>query len=442
MAGPARAGRRLSASRKLPAPLRALLARPVLANSVALIVLRATNLAARLVLLFVLARLVSPAEFGVVVFALSIVEIAKVLSDFGMDTLAIREYALEREDSQRARFAASLAAAKLLFGVGVYAALAGYFVLTRSRPQAEVGLVLGLSILTALLTNFSLDYFQGRLRVLRVLPRVLLLNLALTLIAVVLLPRIPALNAKVLCFSLIEALTGIALLLALRQERLLGSPTFAFREVAPLLRRSLPVATTAIIIMVYSRMDVLVLSSRLGEVAVGYYGIAYRLTEPFQIAAAAFGLSVFSRFSALFHAASAAALRPLAARYIVSTLGYGAATALALGLLAPPLVSRWLPAYESAIPILRILAGALVFRTLNSTLAGILQGAGRFRLLTGLALWNLVLTYGLLVVWVPRFGGAGAAWAALIGEGLNSMMQLTLVARTISARERTLSHVR
>ncbi|MEO5988351.1 MAG: oligosaccharide flippase family protein, partial [Candidatus Eisenbacteria bacterium] len=425
----------------LPAPLRALFARPVLANSVALIALRATNLGARLVLLFVLARLVLPAEFGLVVFALSLVEIAKVLSDFGMDTLAIREYALAQDGAQRATFAASLAAAKVMSGVGVYAALAGYFVLTRSRPQAELGLVLGLSILTALLTNFSLDYFQGRLRVLRVLPRVLWLNLALTLTAVLLLPRIPGLVTQVLCFPVIEAATGLALLLALRQEGLLGRPTFAFGEVAPLLRRSVPIAITAIVIMIYSRMDVLVLSSRLGETAVGYYGIAFRMTEPFQIAAAAFGLSVFSRFSAMFHAPKHAALGPLAARYVASTLGYGVATALALGLLAPPLVARWLPAYASATPILRILAGALVFRTLNATLAGILQGAGRFRLLTGFALWNLLLTYGLLVVLVPRFGGPGVAWAGLIGEGFNSLLQLALVARTIAARERTVAHV-
>ncbi len=428
------------AGKRLPAPLQALLARPVLANSVALILLRATNLAARLVLLFVLARLVTPEEFGLVVFALSIVEIAKVLSDFGLDTLAIREYALEQEASFRVRFAASLAAAKLLLGLGVYAVLAGYFMLTRSHAQAELGLVLGLSVLTALLTNFSLDYFQGRLRVLRVLPRVLVLNLVLTLAAVLVLPRIPALNAKVLCFSVIEAATGFALLLALRREGLLSAPTLAFGEIAQLLRRSVPIALTAIVIMVYSRMDVLVLSSRLGETAVGYYGIAFRMTEPFQIAAAAFGLSVFSRFSAMFHSEKDAALRPVAARYIVSTLGYGAVTALALGVLAPPLVAYALPAYASAIPILRILAGALVFRTLNATLAGILQGSGRFRLLTGFALWNLLLTYGLLVVLVPRFGASGAAWAVLIGEAVNSLLQLALVARTISARERTVAH--
>lgn len=72
--------------------LRGLLARPVLANSVALVALRATNLLARLLLLFAIARQVTPTAFGTVVLVMSVAEIGKVLADFGLDTLAIREY--------------------------------------------------------------------------------------------------------------------------------------------------------------------------------------------------------------------------------------------------------------------------------------------------------------------------------------------------------------
>jgi len=434
------AGRRMSAGLPLPAPLRALLARPVLANSAALVALRATNLAARLGLLFVIARLVPPAEFGMVVFALSIVEIAKVVSDFGMDTLAIREYAVGGGASGSTRFAGALAASKLVLGSIVYVALAAYFMITQSPAQAELGLVIGLSTFTALLINFSLDHFQARLSVIKVLPRVVLLNLGLTAAAVLALPQIGDLRLKALCFPVIELAGGGVLLLALRHEELLGKPAFLFGGISALVRRSLPIALTGIVIMVYSRLDVLVLASRLGETAVAYYGIAFRLTEPFQLAAAAFGMSVFSRFSALFQGESRTSLRPTAVRYVAPTLGYGLVAALVVGWLAPPLVTRWLPAYAAAVPILRILAGALVFRTMNATLAGILLGAGRFQLLTALAVWNLALTYALLMLLVPRFGAPGAAWAALLGEAFNMLLHAVLVTRTIAARERTVAH--
>mgnify|MGYP000579576495 CR=1 FL=1 len=41
--------------------------------------------------------------------------------------------------------------------------------------------------------------------------------------------------------------------------------------------------------------------------------------------------------------------RALAQRYLGATFGYGVLTAAALILVAPPLVSHWLPAYAEAI---------------------------------------------------------------------------------------------
>jgi O-antigen/teichoic acid export membrane protein len=417
-------------------PWRALLESPVVANSGALIALRATNLGARLLVLFLIARQVPAAAFGLVVYAVSIAEIAKVIADFGMDTLAIREYAAQRDSAAHGRFAASLGAAKVAFGAVVYLALIGYFALTQSSEQAALGFIVGGTVATALLANFSIDYFQARLRIGRVLIPVLATNVALTLAAAWLLPRIHDLRIQAAFFPALEGATGLVLLASLRRETPLGGPRLAFDRVAELARRSLPLAVTAIVIMAYSRMDVLVLSSRLDSAAVGYYGIAFRMTEPFQIAAAAFGLSVFSRFSSWFQEPQTASVRGAATRYLLATLGYGVATAGGLSVIAPLVIERALPGYTPAIPILRILAAALVFRTLNATLAGIIQGAGRFRLLTLIATWNLALVLGLLLWLVNRLQAPGAALALLIAEGVNSGIQLGVVALIVARPRR------
>ncbi len=420
--------------------MQALLERPVLANSASLIALRATNLAARLLRLFVIARLVDPATFGWVIFAVSIAEIAKVVSDFGMDTLAIREYAAERSAESQARFAGSLAAAKLSFGVAVYLALAGWFLATQSAEQSALGLIVGTTALTSLLTNFSLDFFQARLRISSVLLPVLATNVAVTLAAVWALPRIADLRAQVALLPALEAATGIVLLIWLRREPTIEKLRLAFAGVPDLVRKSLPLAVTGIVIMTYSRLDVLVLSSRLDAAAVGYYGIAFRITEPFQLAAAAFGLSVFSRFSSWFQSAGVVSLRKQALRYLLATLGYGAGTAIALGFLAPPVIEWALPDYAPSVPIVRLLSAALVFRTLNATLAGIIQGAGRFRLLSLVAIGNLVVVFALLTGFVSRFQAPGAALALLVAEALNSAVQLGIVARIVSQHDRKAAH--
>lgn len=440
----ARPARRLArvARRGVRLSLRARFDRPVLSNSAALITLRASNLAARLLLMFVIARHVPPAAFGVVVFAVSIAEIAKVISDFGMDTLAIREYASAADPQARARFAGALGASKLLLGAIVFSAVAGWFVVTRPAFDATLGTIVALTIATALFTNYSLDLFQARLSVPRVLVPVLLTNVALALAAAAALPRLHDLRLQVALFPLLEAATGVVLLVRLRAEGLLGPAPPAFGRVIELARRSLPIAITGIVIMTYSRLDVLVLSSRLDAAAVGLYGIAFRLTEPFQIAAASFGLSVFSRFSSLFHDPGGTSLRRVTVRYLIATLAYGVVAAVTLGVLAPPLLTRLLPAYAAAVPVLRLLSAALVFRTFNATLAGIIQGAGRFRLLTGIAVWNLVLVFALLQVLVTRFHAPGAALALLIGEAVNSALQLGVVARLVAHHEGSDAHAR
>jgi O-antigen/teichoic acid export membrane protein len=417
--------------------VRGQLERPLVANSTALVALRATNLIARLILMFAIAHAVPPAAFGLVVLALSLGEIGKVVADFGMDTLAIREYAVDLEPGAHERFASALAAAKVVFGAITYIGLAVWFAWKGPGEMAELGIIIGATALTALLINFALDWYQARLRIARVFIPVMLSNVLLAVAALLLVPRLHDLRLQAALFPAFELVNGLVLLIWLRREGLMAAPHFAFDRIPALARASLPIAVTGFIIMLYSRLDVLVLSSRLDPAAVGHYGMAFRFTEPIQLAAAAFALSVFSRFSAWFRDPAMHSLRRAAYRYLGATLAYGVISALALGLLAPPVIRRFFPEYVPAIPVLRVLAAALVFRSLNATLAGIIQGAGRFRLLTGIALWNLAVVFALLNVLVHRYQAPGAALALVLAEGLNSSIQIAFVARILSRHERS-----
>jgi O-antigen/teichoic acid export membrane protein len=423
-----------------PARERGLAARPVLANTGALVLLRGSNLAVRLGLLFLIARQVVPQEFGRLVLALSVVEVAKVLADFGMDTLAIREFAVgaagaPRPTAETATFTATFVSCRLVSSALVQAGLVLWFLLAQSNDVAAVGLVLSFSVWTAFLQSVSLDWFQGRLRVGRALVPALVTNVAGGLVAALALARIPGLAAKAVSLPVLELLVGAVLLVALRRERDWGFGRPSTRAARTLLLGSVPIAITAILIMLYSRLDVFVMASRLPSVDVGRYGIAFRFTEPFQIAAAVFGLSVYSRFVGW---TEPGAPRPGRAvlRYTAGTLAYGAVAALGLSTLAPPLIERFLPAYAAAVAPLRILSVALLFRSLNATLAGMIQAAGHFRGLAALAGWNLVFVFALLLAFVPRFGVEGAALALAVGEGVNSLFQAVWVARIVRSQER------
>jgi O-antigen/teichoic acid export membrane protein len=96
---------------------------------------------------------------------------------------------------------------------------------------------------------------------------------------------------------------------------------------------------------------------------------------------------------------------------------------------APEIVRAFLPQYLPSIEILRVLAIALVVRSLNSSMTAIIQAHGHFTYITAVAFFNLVFIWGLLLVCVPRFGVIGAAIALLIGEGANSLIQTVIFVR-------------
>lgn len=408
-------------------------------NGIALVVLRAGNLATRLVLLFVLARDLPTPTFGAIVLALSVAEVGKVVADFGMDTIAIREYASSRAPHP-GRFASTLALGKWIGGGVTFAVLALGWAWNGMASDPWLGIALALTVPTSLLTNHALDWFQARLCIAPLVVPVVIVNVIAIAFAWCVVPHLQGPHPAALCFPAFELAIGLVLAILFARER--GGDRFEWpraRELRALVRQAWPVGITAIFIMVYSRLDVIVLARLLPPETVAHYGMAFRITEPFQIVAAAFGLSVLSRFAAAF-----AEPRPVAAtalRHIAVLLAYGVGVGGALMWLAPPLVLRLLPDYEPALPVLRVLAATLAVRSLNAALAGILQGAGRFRLLTGFAFWNLAVIGALLHILVGTHGVVGAALALLLGEILNSLAQGVAVFMTVRAHDRKGPHV-
>ena len=200
-----------------------------------------------------------------------------------------------------------------------------------------------------------------------------------------------------------------------------------------LLRSSLPVAGTSIISMLYTRLDVLILSVFFDVAIIGYYGIAFRITEPFQLVTAALTASMYSHLSATL-AIGRQDTRRIVRRYGVGTVAYGLTSCVLLVVFAPIIIRWQLPSYIPAIPILYLLAIAVVFRTLNASLTSVIYAYGRFVWITAAATWNLFLIGVLLWVLVPQLGVLGAPLALLIGEVANTLIQ-TLMVRRLLARE-------
>lgn len=400
---------------------------PVLSNTLALIVLRGTTTFTRLLVLFIIARSVAPDTFGAIVFALAVVELAKVVADFGVDTLAVRVYATQQNPAELQRFTSTVLLVKLLLGAVMYAVALLYYQFESSNAPAVI-VLLGCLVFTALWNNLSIDYFQARLQVRQIVAPVVTTNLG----AVVALVGLAALGANSLLMLLVlpfaEALNGLVLFRAFRRAAGIGIEWPTVASVLATLRQSLPLGGIVVIATIYLRLDVLVLSRLFDEATVGYYGLAYRFTEPFVLIAAAFGLSTYSHLSRIIAEAQPPRLvfRTIM-RYSLLALGYGLVACLALVSLAPLLIRLLLPAYLPAVAIVYVLAPTILFRALIAALNNAMLAYGRFSVITLVVLFNLVLIGAAMLLLVPLFGAVGAALALLIGEVLNVLIHIGLL---------------
>jgi O-antigen/teichoic acid export membrane protein len=393
----------------------------IFSNSIAVLLLRGTTIFTRIAALFVIAKLTNSQAFGMVSIAVALAEIGKVVADFGTDTLSLKEYAIDSDPGKLQVFAGTVAKTKLLCCLVVYTALATYFLVVEPLPNALIGMVAGLLLITTSASNFSINYFQARLRIPEILWPIIANNaLALCLVALAL-SLYPSALLGVAILPAAEAVNALILYKYFNKNVRLGKAQQI--DVWALMQRGLPIAISIIIVAVYTRLDVIVLEKFFDKSIVGEYGIAFRCTEPFQLVTSAFAITAYSHLSAILDKRKFAEANKFILKYGAMIFSYGLGICLVLLLVAPPLIQAFLPQYQNSIPILRILAAAIVFRTPTASLTCMIQAYGHYRWITYVSVWNLGFIAVMLAILVPRMSSIGAAYSLLIGEVVNVLIQ-------------------
>lgn len=165
---------------------------------------------------------------------------------------------------------------------------------------------------------------------------------------------------------------------------------------------------TIVAAMTY-RLDQLLVTRMLGLEAQGLYSIAVLLAEKLSHVPASIQLVLFPRVSAS-TPEQANRVTPAACRL---TLAGVTLAAIPLWLLSEPILRLFYGAeFLPALPPLRILLPGVVLLAVGKVLAGDLSGRDR-RLASTVALSLAFLcNLGLDLLWIPRYGIVGAAWAS------------------------------
>lgn len=275
-----------------------------------------------------------------------------------------------------------------------------------------------------LLFNFQSLFrlvFESRLKMARSAAVNVFGRMAWLVGALVLVRAGAAVRAFVLLFALMsipELLLGLILARSLVRLR----PKFDLRSWRRLLAESWPLALTGLFIVLYSRIDQLMLATLSDASAVGNYAAAVRIGEAPVFIAVAFATSVFPLLARFFGDAEDhfRSLYQLAFRYMAS-----ASIPIAVGLswTAVPVVSLCFGAqFESAGPSLAVLIWSQVFifaGIINQRLL-VASHLQRYDLVfTGLSALVNILANLLLI---PGYGIQGAAVATVLATASGTLL--------------------
>jgi O-antigen/teichoic acid export membrane protein len=369
-------------------------------------------------------------DFGRYVTVISLITIVGGVTDAGLATIGVREYALRVGESRDTLMRNLIGVRLVLTTVGVlaataFAALAGYgSALVLGTILAGAGLVLATTQAT-LAVPLSATLRLGSVTALDLLRQVLLVAGILALIAV---------GAGLVPFFALQVPLGAVLLLgtaALVRGAMPLRPAFDRGEWRLLLRGVLPYAAATAIGSIYLRVTVIAMSLLASELQTGYYATAYRVME---VIIAVPTLVVGATLPVLSRAArdDQDRLHYVLQRLLDATLivGVGIAIAVAFG---APFAIKVLAGGKSdpSIAVLRIQAVSIVTAFVTTSWAYGLLSLHRHGSILAYSVAALLGGLTLTAVLVPALDAKGAAIAYVGGELIVMVLAYALLMRAM-----------
>jgi O-antigen/teichoic acid export membrane protein len=400
----------------------------MITNTISILFVKGLSISARIILLLFLAKFTSPDEFGIISLMVAAAEILKFVADFGIDTLSIRDFAISPDRKTREILASNIALIKVIFSLIIYGLMVLTVWVSKYKAYIVIGLLSGILIFTTLWSNLSINYFQSQLKMNKlILPTFFVSSLSFCLMLSGVFFKVNS----IILFSVIpfsELIATLLLYIYLSKELNLSFSSLSFTRIKNLLQKSFPIALTSIAVVVYTRLDIFVLGNFSNTTEIGFYSVAYRITEPFLFIASAFSLSIYSDISSRL-AQKQIHIFPLIKKYIIQTSSYSICICISLIFIAPLLMKSMLPQYLPSLPVLNILAIALVFRINNNCFGGIFNAYGKYTQVTFLSLWNLILICLLVTVSIHQTSAVRTASILAFTEFINMVICIFLVRR-------------
>jgi len=372
------------------------------------------------------ARYLGPERFGLLSYALSIIAIFSAVAALGLDQIIIRTLVRDSEPEKKnilgtaflLKIAASLSLTCII-----------YIVLQLSAGDSQTRLLIMILALAIFFQSFNIIDFYFESQVTAKFSSLAKFGamfgssmIKLWLIWV---------HASLLWFAwafVLENVLQAIFLVTFYSAKKLGIYQWRFKKklAFEFLHDSWPLIISSLAIMVYMRIDQVMIKALLDSKSVGNYAVAVKISEAFYFIPLAINSSLFPAIIKLKQENNSLYLSQLQKLYDLMTW-LGISIALPISIFADYLISFVFGAqYLSAAGVLKIHIWACVFVFLGNAcakwfLAENLHKYFLYRTLSG-ALLNVILNFA----FIPKFGLKGAAFSTVISYFLAVYLSMAL----------------
>lgn len=410
--------------RLLPAGLRgglvAVVSSEAAANSSWLLLDRLVRAVVGLLVGAWVARYLGPSAFGSLAYAIAFVAMFQALATVGIESIVVRD--LARDPGAAARILGAAFLLRTTAGVLCWLLAVG----TAMAADGDPARVLLIAVVAGGLLFQAADvldlWFQSRSRSKRTVLAKLTAHLLANGFKVALILQ----GADVLAFATVVALeaaaNAAALALAFLRHGSRERWAFDRTEATALLAQSWPLMLSGLAVMVYMRIDQLMVSELVGGHELGLYAAVLPISQVWQTLPMAVATSLAPMLARQRHADAERYRRSL----VWTFRGFfyaGVASAMFTALVAGPIVRMLFgEAYEKAAPVLAIHAVSNVFCFLGIAHSLWLTNEGIFsvRLIGTLLASGATIALNLLLL--PHVGLIGAAWSAVAAQAVAAFL--------------------
>lgn len=366
-------------------------------------------------------RYLGPNEYGLLSFAISFTSFFTVFVTLGLDSLIVRDLVRNPEHES------------VILGTGFWLRLSGSVVgfILITLSILLIGYDAGTRILIMVIASGMIlqapgvldPFFQSKVQARCIALSNIWAMIAASVVRIALIFAKAPVVAFAFVFVLDKAVLGGTLYAYYRKAgRTVLAWKFSKATAEGLLRNSLPLIFAGLIVMIYMRIDQVMIRGMLGNEALGYYSAAVYLAEGWYFIGIAASSSLFPAIVRAKAQGQTFYHERLQSFYRVM-VWLALCVAVPVHFLADPLIAViYGGGYRQSADVLRVnvWTGVFVFLGIASSAWLVTENLQRISLIRtsiGAAL-NIALNF----LWIPRYGIVGSAWATLISQAVASYL--------------------